>query len=152
MLNWHYCGQKAQNICQILHTHIIEKHLILEKEKLPDKKPADVIKHKKGKYTLFKAGYVTKIWVKSNIKKGEDFPFFLVRCQVNTEMKKQDYEVYLHLNQVTGDVVHAKCQSPAGTSGRCKHVATISFQLLDFCELELSQGSDEKSCAEELQQ
>ena len=35
------------------HTHI-EKHLILE-EKLPDKKPADAIKHKKDGYRLFKA-------------------------------------------------------------------------------------------------
>ena len=67
------------------NTHI-KKHLILEKEKLPDKKTADAIKHKKGGYRLFKAGYVTKIWVKSNIKKGEDFPYFLVRCQVNAEM------------------------------------------------------------------
>ena len=39
------------------HTHI-EKHFILEKEKLPDKKPADAIKHKKGGYRVFKAGYV----------------------------------------------------------------------------------------------
>ena len=39
------------------HTHI-EKHLILEKKKLPDKIPADAIKHKKDGYRLFKAGYV----------------------------------------------------------------------------------------------
>ena len=133
------------------HTHI-EKHLVLEKEKLPDKKPADAIKHKKGGYRLFKAGYVTKIWVKGNIKKGEDFPYFLVHCQVNAEMKRQDDEVYVHLNQVTGDIVYAKCQCPAGASGRCKHVVAVLFQLLDFCELELSQVPDEKTCTEELQQ
>ena len=39
-----------------------------------------------------------------------------------------------------------------GSSGRCKHVAAILFQLLDFCELELSQVPDEKTCTEELQQ
>ena len=90
------------------HTHI-EKHLILEKEKLPDKISADALKHKKDGYILFKAEYVTKILVKSNIKKGDDFSHFLVHCQVNAEMKKQDYEVYVHLNQVTRDIVYAKC-------------------------------------------
>ena len=67
-------------------------------------------------------------------------------------MKKQDYEVYVHLNKVTGAVVYAKCQCSGGASGRCKHVAAILFQLLDFCELELSQVPDEKTCTEELQQ
>jgi hypothetical protein len=80
----------------------------LEKDKRLDKKPADALKCKKGGYRLFKAGYVTKIWVKSNIKKGEDFPYFLVHCQVNADMKKQNYDEYVHLNQVTGDVVCAK--------------------------------------------
>ena len=93
---------------------------------------------------MFKAGYVTKIWVKSNIKKEDDCSYFLVRCQVNSEMKKQYYEVYVHLNQVTSDVVYAKCQCSGGASGCCKHVAAILFQLLDFCELELSQVPDEK--------
>ena len=94
---------------------------------------------------MFKAGYVTKIWVKSNIKKGTGF-FLLsfVCCQVNAEMKKQDYEVYVHLSQVTGDIVYAKCQCSGGASGHCKHVVAILFQLLDFCELELSQVPDEK--------
>ena len=121
----------------------------MEKEKLPDKKPADAIKHKKGGYRLFKAGYVTKIWVKSNIKKGQDFSYFLVCCQVNAEMKKQDYEVYVHLSQVTSDIIYAKCQCSGGASGHCKHVVAILFQLLDFCELELSQVPDEKICTEE---
>ena len=39
-----------------------------------------------------------------------------------------------------------------GASGCSKHVAAILFQLLDFCELELSQVPDEKTCTEELQQ
>ena len=78
-------------------------------------------------------------------KNGEDFPYFLVRCHVNAEMKKQNHEVYVHLNQVTCDDVCAKCQCPAGASGRCKQVAAILFQLLDFCEPELPRVPDEKN-------
>ena len=100
--------KKLKTYAKFYTTHI-EKHLILEKKKLPDKIPADAIKHKKDGYRLFKAGYVTKILVKSNIKKGDDFSYFLVHCHVNAEMKKQDYEVYVHLNQVISDIVYAKC-------------------------------------------
>ncbi len=35
----------------------IENYLILDKDKLPDHKPAEALKHKKGGYRLFKAGY-----------------------------------------------------------------------------------------------
>ena len=125
------------------YAHIL-KHLILEKGKLPDKKPADALKHTKDGYRLFKAGYATNIWVKSNIKKADTFPYFLVRCRVNAEMKKQNSDVYVHLNQVTSDVACAKCQCPAGVGGRCKHVAAILFQLLDFWELEFCEVPDEK--------
>jgi uncharacterized Zn finger protein len=38
-----------------------------------------------------------------------------------------------------------KCQCPAGAGGHCKHVAAILFQVLDFCELELSEVHDEKN-------
>ena len=55
------------------------------------------------------------------------------------------------LSQVTGDIVYAKCQCSGGASCHCKHVVAILFQLLDFCELELSQVPDEKICTEKLQ-
>ena len=133
------------------HEHI-EKYLILEKDKTPDKKPAEALKHKKAGYRLFKAGYATKIWVKANIRKADNIPHFIVRCQVNAEMRKLEYTVYVHLNQVNGDIAYAKCQCPAGAGGRCKHVAAILFQLLDFSELDLTEVPDDKTCTEELQQ
>jgi hypothetical protein len=68
-----------------------------------------------------------------------------LRCEVNAEMKKQKYKVPVLLNQVIGDVVYAKCQCPTGA-------AAILFQMLDFCQLGLSEVPDEKTCAEELKQ
>ena len=47
-------AKSLKHMPNFTHTHI-EKHLILEKEKLPEKKPADAIKHKKDGYRLFKA-------------------------------------------------------------------------------------------------
>ena len=67
------------------HEHI-EKHLILEKDKTPDKKLANALKHKKGGYRLFKAGYATKIWVKGNMRKAHSIPHFIMRSQVHAEM------------------------------------------------------------------
>ena len=70
--------KSLEHMPHFTHTHI-EKHLILEKEKLPDKKPADAIKHKKGGYRFFKAGHVTKIWVKAILKRER---IFLTLCVV----------------------------------------------------------------------
>ena len=130
----------------------IEKHLILEKDNVPDQKSADALKHKKGGYKLFKAGYINNIWVKSCIKKQGNTLYFLVRCDVSAEMKKKMYTVYIHLNQITSKIEYAKCQCPAGAGGRCKHVAAVLFQLLDFAELDLDEVPDDKTCTQELQQ
>ncbi len=101
----------------------IKNYLILDKDKLPDHKPAEALKHKKGGYRLFKAGYTSNIWVKSNIKKEGNNVYFLVRCKVNAEMKKKTYTVYVHINQITSKIEYANCECPAGAGGRCKHVA-----------------------------
>ncbi len=130
----------------------IENYLILDKDKLPDHKPAEALKHKKGGYRLFKAGYTSNIWVKSNIKKEGNNVYFLVRCKVNAEMKKKTYTVYVHINQITSKIEYANCECPAGAGGRCKHVAAILFQLLDYTELDLNEVPDDKTCTQQLQQ
>ena len=104
----------------------LEQHLILESEKT-----AEALKHEKGGYRLFKAGFTTQIKVISKVKKGNDAVHFLIRCQVNAQMRKKD----VHLDQTSGDIVFAKCHCPARAGGRCKHVAALLFQLLDFIEL-----------------
>ena len=65
-------------------------------------------------------------------------------------MWKLEYIVYVHLNQVNSDIAYAKCQHPLGTGGCCKHVAAILFQLLDFCEPDLTAVPDDKTHTEEL--
>ena len=121
----------------------LEQHLILESEKT-----AEALKHEKGGYRLFKAGFTTQIKVISKVKKGNDAVHFLIRCQVNAQMRKKD----VHLDQTSGDIVFAKCHCPAGAGGRCKHVAALLFQLLDFIELGLTEIPDDKTCTQELQQ
>ena len=67
-------------------------------------------------------------------------------------MRKKEYLVYVRLDQTSGDIVFAKCHCPAGAGGRCKHVAALLFQLLDFIELGLTEIPDDKTCTQELQQ
>ncbi len=129
----------------------LEKHLVVDAKKTPDGKPAGAFKHTKKGYKLFKAGYPRQLRVKPNVKKGGEAVYFLVRCNVNAEMKKKNYVVYVHLIQTTGEVDYAQCQCPAGVGGRCKHVAATLFQLLDYIELGLSDIPDEKTCTEEIQ-
>ncbi|CAB4024301.1 ATP-dependent DNA helicase PIF1 [Paramuricea clavata] len=66
-------------------------------------------------------------------------------------MKKNQYLVYVHLHQHSGDIAYAKCYCPAGAGGCCKHVAATLYQLLDYIELGLSDIPDDKSCTQELQ-
>ncbi len=66
-------------------------------------------------------------------------------------MKKNNYVVYVHLIQTTGEVDYAQCQCPTGAGGRYKHVAATLFQLLDYIELGLSDIPDKKTCTEEIQ-
>ena len=129
----------------------LEKHLVVDDRKTPDGKPAEAFEHKKKGYKLFKAGYPRQFRVKPNVKKGGEAVYFLVQCNVNAEMKKKQYTVYVHLIHATGNVDYAKCQCPAGAGGRCKHIAITLFQLLDFIELGLSDIPDEKTCTEEIQ-
>ena len=129
----------------------LEEHLVLDAEKTSDCKPPEAYKHKKSGYRLFKGGYVRQFIVKPNIKKGDIEVNFIIRCHVYAEMKKLQYLVYVHLDQYTGKVVHAKCQCPAGAGGCCKHVAAALFQLLDYVELGLSDVPDDKTCTQELQ-
>jgi hypothetical protein len=124
--------------------------LVLDDEKPSDNKASEAFKHKRSGYRLFKAGYPRQFVVKSNVKKGDERIYFLVRCNVFAEMWKKQYVVYVHLDQSSGDVVFAKCCCPAGIGGCCKHVAATLFQLLDYIELGLSEIPDDKTCTQEL--
>ncbi|XP_020912942.1 uncharacterized protein LOC110250672 [Exaiptasia diaphana] len=88
--------------------------------------------------------------VKPDVKMGEN-TLFLVKCSVNASMKKDGYNVYVHLNSFSGKVVHSNCKCPGGEEGVCKHAAALLFQLLDYKQLELSEVPVKVTCTEKLQ-
>ena len=100
-------------------------------------------KHKKLGYRLFKDKYVTKVQVKPNVKTTDDVKF-LVKAVVHATMKKQNYSVYVHLNQLNGEVLYANCACVAGRKcGCCKHVAALVYQINDYIQVELSEVPDD---------
>ena len=57
---------------------------------------------------------------------------FLVKTNVSTSMKQQNYLVYCHLDQLSGEVAFSKCNCKPGQGGCCKHVAALLYRLLDY--------------------
>ena len=128
---------------------LLEKHLITSKS--TDDMASGAHKHKKLGYRLFKDKYVTKVQVKPNVKTTDDVKF-LVKAVVHATMKKQSYSVYVHLNQLNGEVLYANCACVAGKCGCCKHVAAPLYQINDYIQLELSEVPDDLTCTQLLQQ
>ena len=108
-------------------------------------------KHKSQGYQLFKENYVKKVCVKSNIYKGKQ-KCFIVKCNVAASMKRTLYDVYIHLCQLTGKILHGKCSCKAGAAGRCKHCAALLYQLCEYIQLGLKSVPDDKTCTDTLQQ
>ncbi len=98
--------------------------------------------HKKLGYRLFKDKYVTKVQVKPNVKTTDDVKF-LVKAVVHATMRKQSYSVYVHLNELNGEVLYANCACVAGKCGCCKHAAALLYQINDYIQLELSEVPDD---------
>ena len=71
---------------------------------------------------------------------------------VNASMKKNSYVVYIHLDQITGEVVYANCMCKAGKGGCCKHVVAMLFQIIEYVQLELTEVPDDHTCTQLLQQ
>jgi hypothetical protein len=73
---------------------------------------------------------------------------FLVKERVSASMKSASYQVYVHLNQVNGEVEYAKCCCEAGQGGCCKHVAALLYTILDFTNLNLQNIPVELTCTQ----
>ena len=69
-------------------------------------------RNKKQGYKLWKEGYVKGVMVKPNVKAAREL--FLVQGKVHASMKPVVYQVYIHLDQGTGDVCYAQCNCKAG--------------------------------------
>ncbi|XP_065067596.1 uncharacterized protein LOC135693138 [Rhopilema esculentum] len=101
-------------------------------------------RNKKEGYKLWKEGYVRAVFVKPNVK-GKRM-LFLVKAKISASMKSVQYMVYVHLDQINGDVVHAKCDCKAGQGGCCKHVAALLYTLLDFINIDIKEIPSDITC------
>ena len=100
-----------------------------------DKRSRGADKHKVMGYQLFKENYVKKVRVKANIE--PENTLFVIKCFVAAAMKKEKYDVYIHLHQTNGEILYAKCSCKAGARGCCEHVAAALYQLVEYKELNL---------------
>ena len=91
--------RNLKNMPEINHEKV-QCHLV-SSESTVDNKPKEASRHKKLGYQLFKAGYVSSIEVKPKVQMGS-MNSFLVRGKVNAHMKKEEYTVYVHLDNSSG--------------------------------------------------
>ena len=114
-----------------------------------DKRSRGADKHKVMGYPLFKENYVKKDRVKANVK--AENTLFIIKCFVAAAMKKEKYNVYIHLHQTSGEILYAKCSCKAGAGGCCKHVSAALYQLVEYRELNLKSVPEDKTCTDLLQ-
>ena len=63
-------------------------------------------------------------------------------------MKLVVYQVYIHIDQGTGDVCYAQCNCKAGQGGCCKHIAALLYTLVDSYNMELLEVHPDLSCTQ----
>ena len=77
---------------------------------------------------------------------------FLVKWLVSASIKNTHYQVYVHLCQVSGDILYGKCTCKAGCGGCCKHVGAALYQLVEYWLRGIKVVPDDKTCTDSLQQ
>ena len=117
------------------------KRLVKDSSTMPDKQAPKAYRNMKKGY-----GYVRNIVVKPNVQATKIL--FLINARVSASMKSISYSVYVHLNQVNGDVEYSKCSCKAGQGGCCKHVAALLYTILDFVNLNLRQIPQNATCTQ----
>ena len=63
-------------------------------------------------------------------------------------MKSFSYLVYVHFNQISGEVEYAKCPCKASQGGCCKHAPALLYTMLDFVNLNLKAIPTELTCTQ----
>ena len=109
---------------------------------VPDKVAPKAYRNMKKGYGLWKGRYVKNTLVKADVSAYR--LLFLVKARVSASMKNVSYLVYVHLNQISGEVEYAK----AGQGGCCKHVAALLYTMLDFVNLNLKAIPTELTCTQ----
>jgi hypothetical protein len=128
-------------------THeMLENKLVKNSRTMPDRIAPKVHRNMKKGYGLWKEGYVKNTAVKPNVSTSK--LLFLVKARVSASMKSVSYQVYVHLNQVNGEVEYAKCCCKARQGGCCKHVAALLYTILDLANLNLQNIPVERTCTQ----
>ena len=126
---------------------IIDKHLIEGLSTLPKTSTGPKAhRNKKHGYRLWKEGYVRSIFVKPNVK--AKCMLLLVKAKGHASMKNVQYTVYVHFNQLNGEVMEAKCNCKAGQGGCCKHVAALLFTFLDYSNMDAKEIPSDLTCTQ----
>lgn len=79
-------------------------------------------------HNFFASGNVGEILVNLAEK------FTHIRTTVLASMRNTKYDVKVVLDNKTGLVVQASCKCPAGSGGKCNHVAALLFALVDYIQ------------------
>ena len=94
----------------------IDRQLFHESATL--KSAPKAFRNKKYGYRLWKEGFVREVWVKPNVP-GKHC-LFIVRAKVHASMKNANCYIYIHFDQNSAKILHAKCSCKAGQGGCCK--------------------------------
>ena len=141
--NWskslqHFPGFSESNIEEVL----IKQSGCFSKRHIAPK----AYKSKKLGYRLWKEGFVQSSYVNPNVHGSMNM--FLVKCRVHASMINVSYNVYVHLNQGSGDLICSMCSCKAGQGGCCKHVAALLFSLVDYSHLGCTVVPDTLTCTQ----
>ena len=137
--------KSLEKLPQFNHEKLV-KRLVKDSRTMPDRQAPKAYRNMKKGDGLWKEGYVRNVVVKPNVQATKIL--FLIKARVSASMKSISYSVYVHLNQVNGDVEYAKCSCKAGQGGCCKHVAALLYTILDFVNLNLKQIPGNPTCTQ----
>ena len=72
----------------------------------------------------------------------------IVRCFVSAAMKKDKYQVYIHISHNTEDILSRAGGFKFGADRFCKHVASCLYQLVDLFESDKKEVPDDEICTD----
>ena len=127
----------------------LSEKIIKNSSTMPEKIAPKTYRNKLQGYKLWKEGYISSVLVKPKVSSG-NLGLLFVKAKVSA-MKSQMYDVYVHLEQETGEVAFAKCSYKAGQGGCCKHVAAVLYALVDYSNRELKYVPEDISCTQVIQ-
>ena len=76
----------------------------------------------------FDSGHVTDMQDSKIVEENH----YCVRSLVLSSYRKDQYNVFVMLHEVTGKVLDARCHCEVSAMGRCSHVSALLYAILDY--------------------